>query len=131
MSLTGATVAIAVVVYLVTKDYFATGVIATLGIIVSVFSMHKPQQITYELSNSGLKAGEKAYPLRLFKSFAIIREAELVSVNLIPTKRFMPPLSIYFDPADEQKIVNLLGSHMPLEPGGLDTIERLARRLRF
>ena len=129
--LAGGTIVLAATVYLATKDYFATGVIAVLGVIVGVFSRQKPKQVAYELSSLGLKAGEKTYPFSLFKSFALIREGALSSVNLIPIKRFMPPLSIYFDPSDEQKIVNLLGSFLPLEEGGLDSIERLSRRLRF
>ncbi len=43
----------------------------------------------------------------------------------------MPPLSVYFDPADETKVVSLLGGQLPLEEGGLDAVEKLARRLRF
>src|SRR3990167_1045625 len=109
----------------------ASGVIAIVGMIVGVFSTHKPKQVSYELSSSGLKAGEKVYPLSLFRSFALIREGVLSSVNLIPIKRFVPPLSIYFDPSDEQKIISVLGEHLPLEEGGLDPIERLSRRLRF
>lgn len=131
LALTVGSIILSALVYLITKDYFATGVILIMGIIVGVFSRQKPKQVAYELSSSGLKAGEKVYPLNLFKSFALIREGALSSVNLIPIKRFMPPLSIYFDPGDEQKIVSLLGDHLPLEEGGLDAIERLARRLRF
>jgi len=131
LALTGGTIILSALVYLITKDYFATGVILVLGIIIGVFSRQKPKQITYELSSSGLKAGEKTYPFSLFKSFALIHEGVVSSINLIPIKRFMPPLSIYFDPSDEQKIVSLLGNFLPLEEGGLDAIERLARRLRF
>ncbi len=131
LALVAGTIVLAGAVYLVTKDYFATAVIALMGIIVGVFSTHKPKQITYELSSSGLKAGQKVYPMSLFKSFALIREGAFSSVNLIPIKRFMPPLSIYFDPSDEQKIVSLLGNHLPLEERGLDAIEQLSRRLRF
>lgn len=131
LALVAGTAVLAALVYFITKDYFATGVVALMGIIVGVFSRQKPKQVAYELSTSGLKAGEKVYPLSLFKSFALIREGELLSINLIPIKRFMPPLSIYFDPSDEEKIVGLLGSHLPLEEGGLDSIERLSRRLRF
>lgn len=131
LALAAGTIFIAALVYLVTKDYFATGVIAVMGVIVGVFSTHKPKQVAYELSGTGLKVGEKTYPFNLFKSFALIREGALSSINLIPIKRFMPPLSIYFDPSDEQKIVSLLGNHLPLEESGLDAIERLARRLRF
>lgn len=131
LALIAGTIALAALVYFITKDYFATCIVGFMGAVVGVFSRQKPKQVIYELSSSGLKAGEKVYPLNLFKSFALIREGILSSVNLIPIKRFMPPLSIYFDLSDEQKIVSLLGSHLPLEEGGLDTIERLARRLRF
>lgn len=129
--LVAGTIVLGAAVYLITKDYFAAGVIGAMGIIVAVFSTHKPRQVKYELSASGLRTGEKTYPLSIFKSFALIREGAVSSVNLIPTKRFMPPLSIYFDPSDEQKIVAILGEHLPLAEGGLDSVERLARRLRF
>lgn len=131
LALVAGTTVLAALIYFITKDYFATGVVALMGIIVGVFSRQKPKQLVYDLSNSSLKAGEKVYPLRLFKSFALIREGTLLSINLMPVKRFMPPLSIYLDPSDEEKIVGLLGSHLPLEEGGLDSIERLSRRLRF
>lgn len=131
MTLILGTFVLATLVYFITKDYFAAGVIGVVGMIVGVFSTHKPRQVQYELSASGLKTGEKSYPLNLFKSFALIREGALSSVSMIPIKRFMPPLSIYFDPADEQKIVAILGEHLPLAEGGLDTVERLARRLKF
>lgn len=125
------TIVLAAAVYLITKDYFAAGVVGIMGVVVAAFSTHKPKQVSYELSSFGLKAGEKVYPYSLFKSFTLIREGALSSVNLIPIKRFMPPLSIYFEPADEQKIVATLGNHLPYEEGGLDAIERLSRRLRF
>lgn len=131
LALIVSTILLAIAIYLVTKDYFASGVIVVVGLIVGVFSTHKPKQVSYELSSSGLKAGEKVYPMSLFRSFALIREGALSSVNLIPIKRFMPPLSIYFDPSDGPKIIAILGDHLPLEEGGLDAIERLSRRLRF
>lgn len=131
LALVTGTIILAAVVYLITEDYFATGVIGIMGVVVAAFSTHKPKQVSYELSNFGLKAGEKAYPFSLFKSFTLIREGALSSVNLIPIKRFMPPLSIFFESADEQKIVATLGNYLPYEEGGLDAIERLSRRLRF
>ena len=131
LGLIAATAAVGALLYLFTKDYFATGVIVAAGIIVAVFSTHKPRQVEYELSATGLKAGAKSYPINIFRSFAINREGAVSSVTLIPTKRFMPPLSVYLEPADEPKIVAILGEHLPIQEGGLDTIERLSRRLRL
>ena len=131
LALVAGTVVLSAAVYLLTKDYFASGVIVFMAVILGIFSTHKPKQVTYELSSSGLKAGEKNYPYSLFKSFTIIRENALCSLNLIPIKRLMPTLSIYFDPAQEQKIIGVVGNHLAYEEGGLDTIEKLSRRLRF
>ena len=131
LALVAGTVVLSAAVYLLTKDYFASGVIVFMAVILGIFSTHKPKQGTYELSSSGLKAGEKNYPYSLFKSFTIIRENALCSLNLIPIKRLMPTLSIYFDPAQEQKIIGVVGNHLAYEEGGLDTIEKLSRRLRF
>jgi hypothetical protein len=125
------TVALAAVTYLLTKDYFATGTIVVVGIIVAVFVGHKPQQVTYELNISGIKVGSKFYDYGSFKSFSITRDGLLNSLNLYPLKRFMPPIAAYFDAKDEERITNLVGDRLPLEEGRLDRIEQLSRRLKL
>src|SRR5690348_11851788 len=54
LALVAGTVVLAGLVYLVTKDYFALGVVAFLGIIVAVFSTHRPKQVQYALTAAGL-----------------------------------------------------------------------------
>jgi hypothetical protein len=49
----------------------------------------------------------------------------------MPLKRFMPPLSLYMDPADEEKIVDVLADYLPVEQREQDPIDKLMRRLRF
>ncbi len=125
------TAVLAAGVYFLTKDVFATGTIGVLGVIVAFFGTKKPNVAAYELTDSGMRVGEKLYSYSLFKSFALIREGAISSVNFVPIKRFMPPVSAYFDPKDEQKIVDALGEHLPYEERGLDSIDRISRRLRF
>ena len=129
--LAAATAVLAGLVYLTTKDYFATGTIVVVGIIVWVFAGHKPGVAQYEISDSGLSVNGKVYPYGSFKSFAVLREGPLTSVNLFPLKRFMPPVSAYFDPKDEPKITDALGNYLPYEERKLDTIDRLSRRLHL
>lgn len=125
------TVGLAAVMYLLTRDYFATISVVVVGGIVGAYAGRKPQQITYELTEAGLKIGDKDYPYSTFQSFSLIAETGAASVSLTPLKRFMPPISIYF-PADQQaKIVEVLGSHLPHDQRQLDAVERLTRRLRF
>ncbi|HCM52261.1 TPA: hypothetical protein DIS56_04015 [Candidatus Saccharibacteria bacterium] len=125
------TAMLAAVVYFLTKDIFAAVITVVVGIVVGIFSMNKPKEITYKLSSDGFSAGDKQYSFSQFKSFAIIREGDLYSLNLVPVKKFMPLISAYFAAHDEEKIVNMLGQYLAYEERGLDSIERLTRRLRF
>jgi hypothetical protein len=125
------TILLAVLVYLTTKDYFATGTIVAVGIIVAIYAGHKPGQAQYEITDSGLIVNGKNYPFSSFKSFTLLKEGELSSVNLFPLKRFMPPVSAYFEPKDESKIVDAIGNHLPYEERKMDSIDRLSRRLHL
>src|SRR5437868_5766060 len=97
------TAGLAALVYLVAKDKIATGTIVVVGIIVGIFAAHKPGRAKYEITDSGLSINGRLYNYGSFKSFAVIREGALSSVNLLPLKRFMPPVSAYFEPDDEEK----------------------------
>ena len=125
------TAILSAVIFFLTRDYFAVGVVAVLGVIVGVFATRKPRQVTYEISSSGLRVGEKSFPYSHFKSFAIIREGNLSSVNLLPLKKLMSPISAYFAPDDEERIVNALGEHLPYEERKMDHIDKLSSKLRF
>ena len=125
------TAGLAAAIYFLTKDIFATTIIAIVGIIVGVFAGRKPRQMKYELSSSGLRIGEKSYPYSLFRTFSIIKDGAINSINLTPIKRFMPPISAYFAQKDEERITKMLGNYLPYEERKLDSIDRLSRRLRF
>jgi hypothetical protein len=126
-----ATVGLAAGVYFVTKDYFATGAIAVLGIVVGVFATRKPGQMNYELSDRGLTVGQKSYSFGQFKSFSVIRSEGPSYISLMPIKKFMPPVEAYFAPADEEKITDLLGKHLPYDERRVSSIDRLSRKLKL
>jgi len=125
------TATLAAIVYLTTKDIFATGTIIVMGVIIWVFAGHKPGLAQYEINNRGLSINGKLYPFSAYKSFTILREGEFSSVNLFPLKRFMPPISAYYVQTDEEKITDALGDRLPYEERPMDGIDRLARRLRL
>lgn len=131
VALTLVTLVLAAIIYLLTKDYFATGTVIVLGLIVGVFAARTPRQLDYQLDSQGIKIGVRNHPYGVFKSFSIAKDGSLTSINLQPIKRFMPPISIFFDPADEQKITDMLGQYLPFEQHRPDHIEALSRRLRF
>lgn len=131
MALLGGTAVLTAGVYVLTRDYFASATVPVVGILVGIFVRHKPRQIKYELTSSGLRAGDKFYNWRTFKSFSIVPDGALMSISLTPTKKFMPAISAYFDPADQQKIVDVLSDKLPYEERQLDAVDRLTRRLKF
>src|SRR4051812_540582 len=67
------TIIIGGLAYLLSKSYFAAGIIALVGVIVGVFASRNPNQVTCEISDEGLRIGEKMYAFRNFKSFTIGR----------------------------------------------------------
>ena len=126
------TAVLATVIYFIAnKDLFAAGTIVVLGLIVGAFAGRKPSQITVELSVGGINVGQRSYGYNLFKSFSILHDGSLTSLNLTSVKRFMPPVSAYFDPKDEKRITNLLGEHLPFEERKASAIDRLSFRLRI
>jgi hypothetical protein len=122
---------LASVLYFLTKDKFTVGAILIVGLITGVAAARKPQQIPYEISDSGVKIGEKAYGYRNFRSFSVLNEGGMNSISLMPLKRFMPRLSLFYDPADEEKIIDILSENLPYEEHKIDQIERISRFLRF
>lgn len=125
------TVVLAGLVYLISSDFLGVAIILILGILVGVFAHRQPAQVTYELNENGLKIGQKLYTYGVFKSFAIVRDEALPSINLEPLKRFMPPITIYFAPQDEEQIISVLGARLPSHEQKADRIDRLSRRLKF
>ncbi len=118
-------------IFIVTKDYMSTAVIIIAGIIFLFVIKKKPQQLPYELNERGLQIGSKFYQYEMFKSFDLTQDEGLKSIDLIPIKRFMPEISIYFPPDQELLIVNILASHLPHNPQPEKTVDRLAKKLRF
>jgi uncharacterized protein (DUF486 family) len=125
------TAALAGLIYLITRDYFAAGTTVMVGIIIASVARWKPRQVEYRLSPRGFRVGDKHYSFAQFKSFSVIQEGQLRSLALFPIKRFAPPITAFIDEAEEEGIVDLIGEHLPMEEATPDRIDRLSRRLRF
>jgi hypothetical protein len=100
-----ATAIIAGIVYLITRDYISVGVVVVAGIILGAYAAHEPRQLEYEGAFS--------------------------SITFMPLKRFSPPISIYYAPEDEDRIVTLLSDKLPIEQRRLDAVDNLMRKIRF
>jgi hypothetical protein len=78
-----------------------------------------------------LYIGEKLYHFNEFKAFGLIKDREHHSIMLIPTKRFAAGVSVYFPEEVGEKIVDILGARLPMEPLKLDAVDIIVRKLRL
>lgn len=131
LSLAIVAAAVALLVYVLTRDYISAGVVIFAAVLFGVYGSHKPRQLEYRLSQKGIDIDKKHYSFSDFKTFSVIPEGAFSSIVLMPLKRFAPPLSIYFAPEDEQRIIDLLTSILPFEERRRDAIDSLMHRIRF
>lgn len=122
---------VAVGVYFLTKDYVSSGVVIFAAIIFGIYGSHKPRQLPYRLNHQGITIDKKHYSFNEYRSFSVIQEEVFSSITLMPLKRFAPPLSLYFAPEDEEKILNLLSTCLPFEERKRDAVDALMHRIRF
>jgi hypothetical protein len=117
--------------YLFTKDIISVGAVIAAITLFGVSAARKPRVLTYHINEKGLAIGQKFYPYGIFKSFSIMEEDAFSSIMLLPLKRFMPPLSIYYEPNDEEQIVTILAHYLPMENRPPDAVDRLMKHVRF
>ena len=135
--LLGAAILVGVILYLVNDDLTSFGgitsyaVLAVMTAAIMVYANRKPETLEYHLDPEILRIGDREYLLDDFRSFSIVQDGGVVSVTLAPLKRFMPPVSLYYDPNDEENIINILASVLPHEETELDFVDRLIRKVRF
>lgn len=116
---------------LLTRDLISVIIMVVMAIGVMVFAARKPDTLNYQIDSQGIHIGKKLYPITMFKSFAIVQEGAVKSIMLLPLKRFMPAISVYFAPEDEKKIEDSLGSMLPQEQRTQDRVDRLMHKIRF
>ena len=126
----GAIVA-AVLVWWLTKDTVTPGVIILAGFGLAVFAARQPRQLTYQLDPHGLTVGPRHYAFADFRSFSVVPEGAFSSIVFTPLKRFGVLTTIYYDPQDEGRIIDIISRYLPHEDRGPDAIDGLMRRLRF
>lgn len=125
------TIALDAFVFLVTRDLISVGAVIFGAIIFGIYAGHKPRELEYRLDGLGLSIGQKHFGYDQFRCFSVLPEGGVSSIVFMPMKRFAMPTTIYYPPEDENKIVDLLGSCLPLEERGHDAVDRLMHRIHF
>ncbi len=113
------------------NSLFSPVLVAIAGIIFMVAASRKPKVLEYLIDDSGLHVGQKLYSYAQFKSFALVQEGPITTIVFIPLQRFVPTLTVYFDPKDQDVIVDSLSVYLPVENRKMDVIDSIMRKIRF
>jgi hypothetical protein len=125
------TLAIDIILFFWTHDFVSIFAVSAMAVLLGVMASRKPRVLQYRLDGSGLTIGETFHPYAEFKSFAIMDDGAMQTITFLPLKRFMPPLSVFYDPQDQEKILDVLAQYLPMEMRQRDAIDRFSRRIRF
>lgn len=129
--LAGVTLIVVAIIYFMTRDIFTAIIIMIAGILFGVAANRPPRNMQYTVDDHGVSIGAKTYPYADFRAFSVAQEGPLKSITFVPLKRFMPLLSMYYDPADEDEIAEVLSAHLPMQDHKADPLEQLMKRIRF
>src|SRR6266568_1571705 len=122
---------LAALTYLISHDLSSATVVIVVAIFLAAIAGHKPRELQYSVNPKGFTVGHRSYTYGMFKSFSIVQEGAFSSVLFMPLKRFMPPVTIYYLPEDESKVVEMLGAYLPLAPVRNDLLDKFLERIRF
>lgn len=131
LQLAAAAIIAAAIIGFITKDVITALTILVAAGLLAAYANRQPRELTYRIDQSGLHVGPRFYHLEDFRSFSVMAEGAFASISFTPLKRFAPMLTIYYDPNDQQKIVDVLSTRLPLQQRKADPIDRLMWRIRF
>jgi hypothetical protein len=98
---------------------------------VVVYGSRQPRTLNYTIDQDGIDIEGKRYAFNAFRSFSVIQDVAWHAIDLEPTQRFMPRLTLLLDDSHVEEIVGRLESQLPRLDRKPDAIERIARYLRF
>jgi hypothetical protein len=124
-------IGLAAIYFMTDGDILSVVVVATVAAVFAIYASRQPNEQQYSISEQGVTIGNKAYSFNDFKSFSVIDEGAFSSIAFMPLKRFMPVISIYYDPEDEEKIIDTLGQFLPFDHSDADMVDRFMKKIRF
>jgi hypothetical protein len=124
-------VAVVLLTFLITREIISTVVVGVVGIMFGIFAARPPQVLEYVVDHTGVHVGPKFYPYGRFRTFSVLQEGGMHAILLMPLQRFGMPLTIYYEPKDEDGIIEVIGNNLPHEDRQPGAIDNFMRKIRF
>lgn len=121
---------LAIAIFLIHSYTFAA-LIVVMTIALGVYAVRQPKIVSYQLSPAGVQINDKRFHFHDFRYFGVIEDGPLYSIMLVPNKRFMPAVTLYFPAESGEAIVDAMGARLPMEHIELDAFDKMMRYLRF
>lgn len=118
-------------IYLLTRDILASVLVGVAGLSFGIFAGRAPRVLEYSVHPGGIDIGPRSHQYSEFKSFTGSDIGPIPSILLLPLKRFVPPITIYYDPKQGDDIFDTLAQYLPYEDREPDLVERLMNHVRF
>jgi hypothetical protein len=115
----------------VIKLWTFTILIPLMTVSLIIIAMRPPRVLNYRLSDAGWTIGEKQYAHTEFQAFGVVQEGPFYYLSLIPVRRFMPTVNVYFPEKYGEEIVDMLGAHLPMRTMKPDLLDVVIKRLRL
>lgn len=121
---------IAAAIFVIQSITFAI-LVPVMAVALLVYMYRPPRLLDYTLTSKGLYINDRLYAFSDFKGFGVIHDGKEYSVMLLPVKRFMPGVSVYFPEEAGEAIVDMLGARLPMQELHLDIVDKIVRKLRL
>ncbi len=128
-------VVIALLIWLGGLDFgtISAIVVVVLGIIAFIVAnkSHNDYLEEYSLDAQGVNIADKRYLYTELRAFSLVGYEDSPVVELLPTKRFLPRLSLNLDPATSDRVIETLAMYLPHEDRQSDFIDNINRRFKL
>jgi uncharacterized membrane protein YobD (UPF0266 family) len=124
---------VALVVFaLITKQWLMAAVIILTAVIVFIFTQQKPKVVPFGISHAGIIFSNRFYPYSEIKSFWIVYEPNVKTINFELTRRLSMIITVQLLDQDPLPIRKFLKKYLPEEKSrGEDFSDRISRLLKF
>lgn len=113
------------------RSFTFAALIPVMALAMVVYVRRPPALIEYTLSRKGLHVNDALYNYDDFKAFGVVSDGEEHSILMVPRKRFMPGVTLYFPEELGESLVDFLAARLPMVDYKPDVIDRLTRLLRI
>ena len=111
--------------------WFEAAVFVMAAIALLVYAKKEPRVLQYIIDDHGVTIENKLYKYDKFRSFSVFSDVAWHSIDLDPTQRFQPRLTLIFESKDLDQILAILVQHLARIDRQPDLIERATRTLKF